>query len=402
MDGKKLILWMMVAAGCMGAESIDKRYATNANCEACHTDISHKWETSRHAHSHFTKNDLYNRTIDYILKQDVLKTKEELLVECAKCHNPRIEKRKVEDAEKLGLLLDIDTETMDKMINNATMQNGINCIVCHNVDEIHLKKGDPNVRGFDAVKFGPQGTMFGPFSGAKSPYHLTQKRDFFVKDPARLCFVCHYSDRNSHGVEVYSTGVEYEAAKAPDGKKPQCIECHMSGKKAGVASNYKGKGGMVERMVRDHLFASIDNSDIHKKYLETDARIENGKLVVTVRNKTPHKVPTGYGLRRVEIQARFYGEGDRKLGEAKKVFTADWKNGEGEDTVPHLAVKKTKDTRIPAYGEVTESFTIPQGTRLVNYRLIYKQVGNEMAKKLGVTDPFFTKEYVLKNGVIEP
>jgi hypothetical protein len=195
-----------------------------------------------------------------MLKNDLLKTKEEIVVECAKCHNPRIEKRKVNDTDKLGLLLDIDTETMEKMINNATMQNGINCIVCHNVDEIHLKKGDPNVRGFDAVTFGPQGTMFGPFEGANSPYHLTQKRDFFVDDPSRLCFVCHYSDSNPHGVEIYGTGKEYEAAQAPDGKKPQCIECHMSGKKSGVASNYRGKGGMVERMGSGIIFLPVSTT----------------------------------------------------------------------------------------------------------------------------------------------
>jgi hypothetical protein len=402
MKGWKLAVWILIAWNGLGAEAIEKRYATDADCVACHTEISKKWETSRHAHSHFTKNDLYDRTLDHMAGEEVLKTREELVVECAKCHNPRIEKRKVEDVDKLSLLLDIDTKTMNRMIDNATMRNGINCIVCHNVDEIHLKKGDPSVRGFDAVKFGPQGTMFGPFDGAKSPYHLTRKRDFFVKDPAKLCFVCHYNDQNSHGIEIYSTGREYEEAKAPDGEKPQCIECHMSGKKSGVASNYKGEGGMVRRMVRDHLFASIDNSDIYKKYIETDAELKEGKLRVTVRNLSPHKLPTGYGLRRLELQVRFYGEKDRKLGETVKLFTAVWKNGRGEETIPHLAVKRAKDTRIPPYGEVTESFELPEGTKLVNYRLVYRQIGKKMADKLGVKDPFFTREYVLKNGVIEP
>ncbi len=251
------------------------------------------------------------------------------------------------------------------------------------------------------MQFGPQGTMYGPFAGARSPYHRTEKREFFVKDPAKLCFVCHYSDRNEHGVLVYSTGIEYEQAKAPDGKKPQCIECHMSGKKAGVASNYQGRGGMVKRMVRDHLFASIDNSEIYRKYIEANATVDDGVLRVTVKNGTPHKVPTGYGLRRLEIQVRFFGTGERKLGTVTKEFTAEWRDGSGKETIPHLAVEKANDDRIPPYGTVDASFVIPKGTTLINYRLIYRQLGEKMARKLGVTDPFFTKEYVLKNGVIE-
>lgn len=394
--------WIFVlAAVSLGAGTIDQRYATNANCQACHMQISKQWETSRHAHSHFTKNDLYDKSIRYLLAHNILKTREELVVECAKCHNPRIEKRKINNADKLGLLLEIDTETMDKMINSATMRNGINCIVCHNVEEIHLQKENPKIRGFDAVKFGPQGIMFGPFDGAKSPYHLTRKQNFFVEDPNRLCFVCHYSDRNAHGVEIYATGREYEAASS-NGGKLHCIECHMSGKKEGVASNYRGKGGMVERRVRDHLFASIDNSTMYKKYLDADARIADGKVEITLTNRAPHKVPTGYGLRRLELQLLFVGEKDRKTGEAHKVFSAVWTDKNGEPTIPHLAAKKVEDQRIPAYGKLTESFPIPSGTRLINYKLIYRQIGKELAKKLGVSDPFFTRAMVLKNGVIEP
>jgi hypothetical protein len=176
----------------------------------------------------------------------------------------------------------------------------------------------------------------------------------------------------------------------------------MSGKKAGVASNYSGKGGMVERRVRDHLFASIDNSAMYKKYLDVGARISDGNVEITLENRSPHRVPTGYGLRRLELRLIFVGKGDKRMGEARKVFSAVWKDEKGEPTIPHLAVEKAEDHRIPSYGKLTWSFPIPPGTRLVNYKLIYRQIGEEMAKKLGVTDPFFTREYVLKNGVIEP
>jgi len=392
-----LLVGICVTSLGAGAEAIKEKYATNANCQACHTAISKKWETSRHAHSHFSKNDLYNRTLEYMVKSDILKTKEEIVVECAKCHNPRIEKRKVAKSDKLNLLLDIDKKAVDDMLNNPTMRNGINCIVCHNVDRIHWDP-DGGQRGFDAVEFGPQGTMYGPFEGAKSPYHKTEKRDFFVKDPNHLCLACHYSDTNRNGVEVYSTGKEYESASS----KEQCISCHMSGKKAGVASNFSGKGGQVKRMVRDHLFASIDNSDIHKKYLEVRAAIREGGLEIRLKNSSPHRVPTGYGLREMELRVEFFAAGEKKIKTENRFFRAVWADGKGKPTIPHLAAKMLSDSRIAPRTEVAERFKIPKGTRLINYRLIYRQLEKGMAEKLGVTDRFFTKEFVLKNGVIEP
>jgi hypothetical protein len=395
-----LLIGMAAVSLSLASEAIKEKYATNANCKACHTDLSVKWETSRHAHSHFTKNDLYNRTLEYMVKNDILKTKEEIVVECAKCHNPRIEKHKVGKSDKLNLLLDIDKSSMDKVLNNPTMRNGINCIVCHNVDRIHWKK-DGRRRGFDAVEFGPQGTMFGPFAGAKSPYHRTEKRDFFVKDPNRLCLACHYSDTNRHGLEIYSTGKEYESVKK-NAKAQQCISCHMSGKKAGVASNFSGKGGRVKRMVRDHLFASIDNSDIHRKYLDIFAESRNGKLWIRLKNRSPHRIPTGYGLRELELKVDFFAKGEKKIKTVNRFFKAVWGDRDKKPTVPHLAVTLLRDGRIAPGQEVMESFGIPDGTRLVNYRLIYRQIDVEMAKKLGVTDHFFTKEFVLKNGVVEP
>ncbi len=398
--------WTIIALALLGSwgllegEQIDPRYATNRNCEACHTAISKQWQTSRHAHSHFTKNDLYDKTLDYIVAHELTKTKEEIVVECAKCHNPRIEKRSINSADKLGLLLDIDKKSLDRILETPTMKNGINCIVCHNVDKIHLdKKGGK--RGFDAVEFGPQGIMYGPFEGAVSPYHKTQKREFFVKDPNRLCFVCHYSDTNDFGVEVYSTGKEYEAAKAEHPNAPQCIECHMSGKKKGIASNFGGEGGRVKRLVRDHLFASIDNSKIYEKYLTISAKRQKDRLTVSITSQVPHKVPTGYGLRDIEIRVAFFGKDGKQISEQRKLYTAHWINEQGEETIPHLARKKGLDDRLAPYADVAETFTIPNGTHLINYKVIYRQIDPKMDRRLGVRDPFFTNEYVLKNGVIE-
>ena len=397
MRARNIIVAILLMGGWMtlSAEKIESKYATNLQCKTCHQQRSHQWETSRHAHAHYSKNDLYAKTLDYITSQDLTKTRQEVIVQCAKCHHPRIEKHRLASADKLNILLGVDTKQTHEVFDNANMRNGINCVVCHNVKEIHLDKSGKK-RGFEAVTFGPQGLMYGPFKDAKSPYHKTQYQDFFVNDPNRLCFVCHYSDSNRHGVTVYATGKEYDAAP---GDKPRCVECHMSAKKEGYATNY---GHPKKRMVRDHLFASIDNSDMYKKYLEISGRVEKGKVVITLKNDTPHKIPTGYGLRRIEMKVRFFGDHDKLLKTVEKNFEAVWVDKNGKRTVPHLAIKLASDTRIPPKSKVTESIPIPAGTKIINYQLVYRQVSKEMAKRLGVKDPFFTQEYVLKNKVLEP
>ncbi len=396
----RVALIILIAINLTYAE-IDKKYQTNANCQACHSDISKKWETSRHAHSHYTKNELYNSVLEYIVAKKVTTTKEEAVIECAKCHNPRIQKREVSDAEKVSMLLDIDKDTLDKMINTAYMQNGINCIVCHNVDKIEQNS---TTVGFDAVKFGPQGVMYGPFSGAKSPYHFTKKRDFFKKDPNRLCFVCHKSGKNENNLVVYSTGEEYLAYQKESKKKlPSCVECHMSGEKRGVASNYKGKGGMVERMVRDHLFASIDNSKIYKKYIKIDTKLKdnNTNFVVNISNLVPHKVPTGYGLRELAVEVSFFDKREKEIEKKTHSFSVDWLDKNDKPTIPHLASKMGEDRRLEAGANEELIFSIPRGTKIINYKLVYRQVKKDMQKVLNIKDKFFTRDYILKNGVLE-
>jgi len=304
------------------SKGIDKKYQTNADCQACHLKISKDWEKSKHFHSHYTKNELYNNVLEYIVVKDILKIKEEIIVYCAKCHNPRIEKRAVSEIDKIGKLLDIDEQTLYKMINTAYMKNGINCIVCHNV--MSIEQNNSRV-GFDAVKFGPQGVMYGPFKGAKSPYHLTKQKDFFKKEPNKLCMVCHKSGTNRFGLKVYTTGEEYlEFKNSSDDEVQNCVECHMSGEKNGVASNYRGEGGMVNRMVRDHIFRGIGIIK-NGKYLTLSKKLLGDEFSVKISNFIPHKFPTGYGLREVELQVKFYDKNKKIIESKNRYFSClDW------------------------------------------------------------------------------
>ncbi|SFV90264.1 hypothetical protein MNB_SV-4-1102 [hydrothermal vent metagenome] len=378
---------ILTASGALG-----KKWESNKNCEACHQEISKKWKTSRHAHSHFSKNDLFKKSLEYIVRKNPTIILDEVKVKCARCHNPRLTKRHISDEEKVGLLFGDHqtTKHFHSMLDNVTMKNGINCMVCHNIDEIHLdkKKGSG---GMKSVKFGPQGVMFGPFADAVSPYHKTKQRAHFVGNKPTLCFVCHYSFKNANGVEVYATGKEYDRFKV---NEEGCKDCHMSKKYKGFASNFASNGQSPKaRMVRIHRFASVDNSNVLNDYVDVKGSTEGHTFVVTLRNKAPHKVPTGYGLREIILKVTFLDKNDKLLETKQYVLGTQWVDAAGKPTIPHLAVKIAKDTRMDGKSTKAYRFTIPKNAVYATYSFSYRLISKELAKKIGITDPFFLREY---------
>ncbi len=377
---------------------IDTKWASNKNCEACHQAISKYWETSRHANSHFSKNILYKKSIEHMAMKNPQYLVDELKVKCAKCHNPRISKNIMSDSEKILLSMEDEgvQEEFAKVLNSEQMKHGINCIVCHNIEEIHLDKAKGS-QGLEGVKFGTLGVMYGPFEDAHSPHHKSQYKEYFSDESPTLCFTCHYSHANEHGLEVYSTGKEYESVASKQG----CKVCHMSPKKEGVASEFAMLGEKPKtRMVRDHRFASVNNSTILQDYLEINVTKQDNNLLIVLHNKAPHSIPTGYGLREVVLSVEFYN-GSQKLDQKMERLTTLWHDEKGKPTLPFLATKKEKDTRIAPQGTQHYTYTIPNGAKRVEYRLSYRFIGEEMAKMIGLSDPFFTKEYKVKRESIE-
>ncbi|MEA3491369.1 MAG: multiheme c-type cytochrome [Campylobacterota bacterium] len=390
--------WIVMSVMLVGILSagIDKKWTSNKNCEGCHLTISKTWETSRHSNSHFSKNDLYKKSIEYIVENSPHLILDEVKISCAKCHNPRITKKYMKSEDKILVALGITEQQAKytKALNAEHMKNGINCIVCHNVDEVHRDKNTSS-GGLHSVKFGEQGTMFGPLDDAKSPYHKTAQRAHFTDNNPTLCFACHYSTKNSHGIEVYATGKEYDKTKDSEAQEG-CKSCHMSEKKLGVASNFPIDGKQPrERMVRDHRFSSVDNSDIFVKQVDIKGERQKDNFVITLYNKAPHSIPTGYGLREITLTVKFFDKESRFISEDSRLFGTSWRDKWGKLTIPHLAKSMISDTRIEGKSTNTYTFSIPEGADGARYTFTYRLINADMAKKIGVTDEFFLKEYLL-------
>jgi len=393
---KHIVIGILLVTSIFASKEIGKKWETNKNCEACHMEISSKWETSRHSNSHFSKNDLFKKSLMYMVTKKNTLILDEVKMDCAKCHNPRITTSKLSNDDKVSLLMGHKStkDTYKKTLESKNMKNGINCVVCHNIDQIHLDKSKGS-QGMNSVTFGPQGTMFGPFDDANSPYHKTEQRPHFTDDNPQLCYACHYSTKNHLGLEVYATGKEYdEFSKDTDENVEGCKSCHMSEKKKGVASNYAKVGEKPkERMVRVHRFASVDNSNILNDYIDVKSSTKDGKFVINIKNRTPHKIPTGYGLREIILKVVYLDKDDKEIGKKRYVLGVKWKDNKGNDTIPHLAETLVKDTRQEGKSSKNYKFPIPKGAVYAKYSFSYRLISEKMGKALNLTDPFFLKEY---------
>ena len=76
------------------------------------------------------------------------------------------------------------------------------------------------------------------------------------------------------------------------------------------------------------------------------------------------------------------------------MLAAKWLDAKGEETIPHLAKSKSQDTRLAANTTQEYLFKIPQGAMYAKYTFSYRLISEKMAQTIGVTDPFFLKEYV--------
>jgi hypothetical protein len=122
--------------------------------------------------------------------------------------------------------------------------------------------------------------------------------------------------------------------------------------------------------------------------------VRGNHFVLRVTNNAPHKIPTGYGLRQILFTVTFLDNKENVVEVQRYILETKWVDEEGKETVPHLAVKVAKDTRLDGKATRTYRFEIPPKAVAARYRLSYRLISEKMAKKLGVTDPFFLHEYI--------
>ncbi len=388
------LLWLVciVSLGLFGAEAVQvgDKFKDSGKCKACHSHIVKQWDSSWHSRSHYGNDEYFQKTIDYVARKDNRKSLNTIKIQCATCHNPRIAVTKTSAEYEAIAALNLDKDSAaTKALQSDTISEGINCVVCHNIDQIHDEL-PADQRGINRVTWMKSGIMTGPYPDAKSPYHKVEQRDFMDTNPNKLCFVCHANDASEEGHRFTDMQSEYKA-----GAKT-CVECHMGPRKEGVASTLPIANGKArKRLVREHGFIGGHVEGMWPNALQVEARKNQNALEVVLINPQPHALPSGFGSREILIEAQYLSKGKAIKNEIVSL-SAHYVNKRGKPTIPHLAAKTVQSIAIPANGSKAFALPMAAGADQVVVSVSYRLVNDEVRQMLDLKDPIWSKKMVIK------
>ncbi len=367
---------------------VEQRFQKSVNCKTCHIHLVNEWEKSWHAKSHYDNDEYFQASIDYV-KKKTRRSLNSVKIECATCHNPRITVTDTDDDYEMlsSMGVKVDSE-IDEAVSSDSINEGINCIVCHNIDKIHDNR-DASQRGMNRVSWMESGVMTGPFDNAKSPYHKTESRDFMSKDQNKLCFVCHANDRSVKGLVFTDMQSEYK-----DGSK-KCVDCHMGPKVDGVASTLKIYDGKAKkRKIRSHGFKGAHTSSMWKDALSLDLSQKGNDIIIEILNPQPHNIPSGFGSREIVVSV-IYSNATKELENKKISLTTHYTRRGGKPTIAHLAEEASKDMSIPAEGKKILKVSNVKGATKVKVKLCYRLVNEEVRTLLDLREDIWSRKNLI-------
>ncbi|MDR0407388.1 MAG: hypothetical protein LBH45_00470 [Campylobacteraceae bacterium] len=379
------------------AQQIGSATTGSEICFSCHKDQAKDWKTTWHSRSHVDSNPLYKAMINY-MGRVTYQPEAGVLVECAQCHNPKMTIKEIADKESFALseVLNIkttQTEKVEASVKDKMIKDGISCNICHNVAKIS-ETSSLKARGFRAVEWGALDTIYGPFEDdGRARIHKSLQKEHFL-DSNKLCMVCHFGGERN-GVEIYTTGIEYTQS----GSEEKCAECHMSTQRQGAIAPEIKKTGVTAKIrdIRSHLFASARNSDVLEDTIELTAVSSGNNFVVTLKNLTPHKAPTGFGGRSINVKLEFKDGSGSVINTQTYALEIIYTDKRGQETIPYLATAIKSDTRLNANEIRKLSIPKPTGAASATVNVTYRLASERLLKIINFSDPVFDKEYPVKS-----
>ena len=393
---KLLLVFALLASTIYSAKVVEvsKEYQSSQKCKACHLEIVKEWEESWHSKSHYDKDEYFSKSIEYVARKS-RKSQNSVKVQCATCHNPRITVTSTGLDYEIKVLMELDKNSkVNEAIESSAINEGINCVVCHNIDKIHNDRDD-SFRGMDRVSWTESGLMIGPFSDANSPYHETEQRDFMRKKPDELCFVCHANDRSVKGLVFTDMQKEYKK------QDKSCVDCHMGEKSLGVASTLRVENGKTkQREVRQHSFYGAHNEDMWIGALKLDIWQEKNELIIALKNPQPHNIPSGFGSRELIVEIAYMRH--NKLVDTKSIsLTRYYTRRKDKPTIPHLAEEMSEDVSIPANGEKILKVKKVADASSVEVKVYYRLVNDEVHSILDLREAIWSKKFFINSKSLE-
>ena len=351
------------------------KFQDSEKCKACHLPIVNEWKDSWHAKSHYKNDEYFRKTIDYVQRK-TRRSLNSIKVQCASCHNPRISVTDTDINYEIDSVMGLDADSkVNKALESDSISEGINCVVCHNIDKIH-SDADESIRGINRVEWTKPGVMSGPYEDSKSPYHKVEHRDFMDTKTDQLCFVCHANDKSVHGFVFTNMQSEYKK------NDKSCVDCHMGKREKGIAATLRDhKGKRKQRDVRAHRFEGAHTSYMWIDALKLNLSKSKNDIFIEIQNPQPHNIPSGFGSRELVVKVEFKSKG--KTLKTKEIsLTRHYTSKRGKPTVPHLAVKQSKDMSIQAKGKKSLKVTSVSGSDSAEVSVYYVLVNEEIRSLL--------------------
>lgn len=389
----KFFIALLISTNLFGAAkvvSVDEIFQDSQSCKSCHLRIVNEWEESWHAKSHYENDEYFRKSLDYVARKS-RKSVNSVKVQCATCHNPRISVTSTDEDYEIAAVMGLNEGSeVDKAVNDTAISEGINCVVCHNIDKIHDDL-PADKRGINRVSWTKSGTMTGPFKDSKSPYHKTVHHEFMDKNPNKLCFVCHANDTSIKGLVFTNMQSEYK-----QGSK-SCVDCHMGEKRRDVAATYKMYNGKAKiRDVRHHGFMGAHTSPMWINALRLTLSQKGKNVLINIKNPQPHNIPSGFGSREILVNIT-YRRGSQVLQEKVISLTTHYTRKKSKVTIAHLAIKASKDMSIPAQGKRVLKVAKVEGATSVEVELNYVLVNQEVRNLLKLEGKNWSKKsYITK------
>lgn len=391
-----ILVFLLGWSALFGAKvvEVEDRYQDSQSCKACHLRIVKEWEDSWHAKSHYNNDEYFQASIDYVSRKS-RKSLNSVKVECATCHNPRISVTSTGVDYEIDAVMGLDKgSAVNKAVNNDAISEGINCVVCHNIDKIHTEY-DKTKRGINRVEWTKSGTMTGPFEDSISPYHKIVHHKFMDEKSDQLCFVCHANDRSRKGIVFTDMQSEYKK-----GSKT-CVECHMGERRADVASTYKMHNQTIkDRKVRNHGFIGAHTNEMWKDALAISLKEKKNSIMITINNPQPHNIPSGFGSREILVEISFK-KGMRTIDEKTISLTRHYIRRGDKPTIPHLAEKQSADMSIPAQGKKVLKIANVKGATSVDVKLNYRLVNDEVRTLLDLKEANWSEKHFINEASLK-
>lgn len=387
----------MFFVGTFSFANVNQKFANPLNCAGCHKEQVQDWKTTWHSHAHEGKNPLFKKVVTFV-KKATHKTRADVLTHCAKCHNPKLQISKVDDSYLYAKAFGIETQgtkKVDEALVATHTKTGISCFICHNIDKLD-KKTNPKEGGLDIVHWTKGDLIVGPFtSNNRAGFHQTQQREHFIKGN-ELCLTCHQGSGNYNNLDGYQTGQELAS------DSPRCVECHMSSSKKGVIAPHITRAGElpVVRDIRSHLFAGARNSDILNTTLSLFIQPKANEIDFFIKNLSPHKTPTGFSGRALELEFLFYNKKEL-IGKQKIELKATYVDSRGKETISYVASSLKSDTRLNANELRNITLQRPKNATSVTVNAWYYLVSPSLQKILEVDDELFIKKYKVSSSSLK-